>query len=115
MDVEDETEALDGIPYKVVKEEEQTIRLPFGEFELRTTEFSHPQIGNDHVFAGYFFIANGKTTAYPERIRLLAFDRSSQYAYYCKIQFTIRGDRDFTTEQFVNHCFHFYISNVVQK
>ena len=99
---EDETERLDGIPYRVVKEDEETIRLPFGDFELRTTEFSHPQIGNDHVFAGYFFIANGKTTSYPERIRLLAFDRSSQYAYYCKIQFTIRGDRDFTTEQFVD-------------
>jgi exosortase/archaeosortase family protein len=100
--VEDETENLDGIPYQIVKQEEEMIRLPFGEFELRTTEFSHPQIGTDHVFAGYFFVANGKTTAYPERIRLLAFDRSSQYAYYCKIQFTIRGDRDFTTEQFVD-------------
>lgn len=100
--VEDETESLDGVPYQIVKQEDGTIRLPFGDFELRTTEFSHPQIGNDHVFAGYFFIANGKTTAYPERIRLLAFDRSSQFAYYCKIQFTIRGNRDFTTEQFVD-------------
>ena len=105
---EDEIEKLDGIPYPVVKEwnsltkQEEVIRLPFGEFELRTTEFSHPQIGDDHFFAGYFFVANGKATAYPERIRLLAFDRSSQYAYYCKIQFTIRGNRDFTTEQFVN-------------
>lgn len=98
---EDESESLDGIPYRIIDEEEEIIRLPFGEFELRTTQFSHPQIGTDHVFAGYFFVANGKTTAYPERIRLLAFDRSSQYAYYCKIQFTIRGDRDFTTEQFV--------------
>ncbi|HIB50506.1 MAG TPA: exosortase [Phycisphaerales bacterium] len=98
---EDESESLGGIPYRIIDEEEEIIRLPFGEFELRTTQFSHPQIGTDRVFAGYFFVANGKTTAYPERIRLLAFDRSSQYAYYCKIQFTIRGDRDFTTEQFV--------------
>jgi exosortase len=98
---EDENERLDGIPYRVINEQEEIVRLPFGDFELRTTQFSHPQIGTDHVFAGYFFVANGKTTAYPERIRLLAFDRSSQYAYYCKIQFTIRGDRNFTTEQFV--------------
>ena len=46
------------------------------------------------------FVANGKTTAYPERIRLLAFDPSSKYAYYCKIQFTIRGGRDFNVEEF---------------
>lgn len=99
--------SLDGVPYPIVTEwntlteQEDIIRLPLGEFELRTTEFSHPQIGDDHYFAGYFFVANGKTTAYPERIRLLAFDRSSQYAYYCKIQFTMRGNRDFTTDHFV--------------
>jgi exosortase len=98
---DDPIETLDGIPYKVVSDQSEVVRLPFGEFELRTTEFSHPQIGDDHIFAGYFFVANGKTTAYPSRIRFLAFDRSSQYAYYCKIQFTIRGDREFTTEQFV--------------
>lgn len=100
--LEDDVETLDGVSYQVVHLEDEPIRMPFGDFELRTTEFSHPQIGTDHVFAGYFFVANGKTTAYPEKIRLLAFDRSSQYAYYCKIQFTIRGNRDFSTDQFVD-------------
>jgi hypothetical protein len=99
---EDDSKSLDGIPYQIIQEQENIIRFPFGKFELRTTEFSHPRIGDDRVFAGYFFVANGKTTAYPERIRLLAFDRSSQFAYYCKIQFTIRGNNDFTTEQFVD-------------
>lgn len=98
---DDPSETLDGTPYQVVAEQSDMVRLPFGNFELRTTEFSHPQIGDDHVFAGYFFVANGKATAYPSRIRLLAFDRSSQYAYYCKIQFTIRGDREFTIDQYV--------------
>ncbi len=26
-----------------------------GEFEIRTTQFSHPSIGDDQVVAGYFF------------------------------------------------------------
>ncbi|MDP6693179.1 MAG: exosortase/archaeosortase family protein, partial [Phycisphaerales bacterium] len=97
---------LDGEPYPVVTKRNpitginETIRMPLGDFEIRTTEFSHPQLGDDHVFSGYFFVANGKTTAYPERIRLLAFDPSSKYAYYCKIQFTIRGGRDFNVEEF---------------
>jgi hypothetical protein len=80
--------------------EEEKIYMPLGEFELRTTEFSHPEFGDDHVFAGYFFVANGRATAYPENIRLLAFDPSSKFAYYCKIQFTIRGTQSFTLEDF---------------
>jgi len=100
--------ALDGIPYPFVTKKnrvtgkDEIIHMPLGEFEIRTTQFSHPQLGDDHVFAGYFFIANGKTTAYPERIRLLAFDPSSKYAYYCKIQFTIRGSQTFTIDDFRN-------------
>jgi len=98
--------ALDGIPYPFVTMKnrvtgkDEIIHMPLGEFEIRTTQFSHPQLGDDHVFAGYFFVANGKTTAYPERIRLLAFDPSSKYAYYCKIQFTIRGRQNFTIDDF---------------
>ena len=100
---EDMHESLDGIPYRVIagSEQEDIVRMPFGDFELRTTEFSHPEFDDDRVFAGYFFVANGKVTAYPERIRLLAFDRSSKHAYYCKIQFTIRGKYNFTTEEFI--------------
>ncbi len=106
--IEDEAEAMDGMPYPIVTqwnkltEQDEVIRMPFGDFEIRITEFSHPQIGDDHFFAGYFFVANGKTTAYPERIRMLAFDRSSQFAYYCKVQFTMRGNRDFTIDKFVH-------------
>ena len=74
--------------------------MPIGDFEIRATEFSHPNLGDDRVIAGYFFVANGKTTAYPERIRLLAFDPSSKYAYYCKVQFTMRGNAHFTIDDF---------------
>jgi exosortase len=98
----------DGTNYPYIEQQDgeisepQKIRLPIGDFELRVTEFSHPKLGNDHMFAGYFFIANGKTTAYPERIRLLAFDRSSKKAYYCKVQFTMQGGGQFDIEQFTD-------------
>ena len=74
--------------------------MPIGDFQLRTTQFSHPKLQNEQIFAGYFFVANGKTTAYPERIRLIAFDPSEKHAYYCKIQFTTVASRSFGTESF---------------
>ena len=103
---EDIDKKYGGISYPYVNKtnkvtgKDEIIHMPLGEFEIRTTEFSHPQLGDDHVFAGYFFVANGKTTAYPEKIRLLAFDPHSKYAYYCKIQFTIRGGQTFTIDDF---------------
>ena len=66
------------------------------------------------MFAGYFFVANGKTTSYPERIRLLAFDRSAKHAYYCKIQFTIRGASAFTVDHF-NHTVADFISGMLPE
>ncbi|MEE2912298.1 MAG: exosortase/archaeosortase family protein [Planctomycetota bacterium] len=105
---QDLTATLGGLPYPIVTQtdiltgSQEIIRLPFGEFELRTSEFTHPKLDNFHIFAGYFFVANGKTTAYPERIRMLAFDPSAEYAYYCKIQFTVHGDSNYTQDQFIN-------------
>ncbi len=103
---EDPEFRFDGVGYPVIEDgvtldgNASFVRLPAGEFEIRTTQFSHPSIGDDQVVAGYFFVANGRTTAYPERIRMLAFDRSSQYAYYCKIQLTILSDPQSTLEDF---------------
>ncbi|HIO53148.1 MAG TPA: exosortase/archaeosortase family protein [Phycisphaerales bacterium] len=104
--VKDQAIGKNGITYPMIErwdpiqETNEIIHFPLGDFELRCTEFIHPKLGDNHVFAGYLFIANGKTTAYPERIRMLAFDRSSKYAYYCKIQFTTRGGPQFTMDEF---------------
>lgn len=76
------------------------VRMPVGDFVLRTTEFFHPELPNTRVFSGYFFVANGRTATTPEDVKLLAFRKSEEYAYYCKIQFTCGGGRDFTAEQF---------------
>jgi len=40
------------------------------------------------LIAGYFFVANGGTVASAEGVRTLAFDLTSDYAYYLKVQTT---------------------------
>lgn len=44
--------------------------------------------GDGALFAGYFFVANGGTVASAEGVRTLAFDLTSDYAYYLKVQTT---------------------------
>jgi hypothetical protein len=78
-----------------------TVHMPTGDFELRTTEFSHGDHLDRRVYAGYLFLANGRIAVTPEEVKLLAFKRSERYAYYCKVQLTMHGDRDLTAEQFV--------------
>jgi hypothetical protein len=52
--------------------------------QLRVTEFKMPKGGRR--FEGYFFVANGGWVSSAERVRGLAFDLSTDYAYYLKIQ-----------------------------
>lgn len=52
--------------------------------QMRVTPFEH---GGSNIRAGYFFIANGGTVARAEDVRLLAFDLSTDYAFYLKVQF----------------------------
>lgn len=69
----------------------QVVRMPrLGEVGLRlnSSEYWRQEDREHTLAAGYFFIANGGVTASPEGVRLLAYDRSSKYAYYCKVQFT---------------------------
>ena len=78
-----------------------TVRMPVGDFKLRTTEFRGGDRLEQRIFAGYFFIANGRTTPWPEGVRRLAFDLTTQYAYFAKIQFTMFVPPDKTGEEFV--------------
>jgi exosortase len=80
-----------------------TVHMPLagpGGFGLRVTPFIHPQIAGGHVYAGFFFIANGRITPYPVAVRLLAFDKTDRFAYYCKVEFTMGGDASLDEEQF---------------
>jgi len=64
------------------------VRMPFGleNLALRVTEFQTPE--GDRLFAGYFFLANGWAVSDAIQVRLRAFDLTTDYAYYGKVQFT---------------------------
>jgi hypothetical protein len=79
------------------------VHLPDGDYALRTTEFSHTDQPNSRTFAGYFFIANGRIAVTPEQVKAIAFRKSEEYAYYCKVQFFAVGDDSLTAERFVEH------------
>jgi hypothetical protein len=95
----------------------QVVRMPIGEFKLRTTRFERDKQPNFQLFAGYFFIANGRVTPSPDDVRLLAFRPSEEYAYYCKVQFTY-GAAGVTQEQFVGLVSEFlkdFLPELMQK
>ena len=61
------------------------VRLPRGVEKLSMTVTPFIDDGR-HLFAGYFFIANGGTVASADGVRLLAFKLQDDYAYYLKVQ-----------------------------
>jgi hypothetical protein len=77
----------------------QPIRMPVGDFFLRTSEFEDPEQPNLRIFAGYFFVANGRSVWTPTDVKAFAFDPRERFAYYCKVQFTY-GANDATPEKF---------------
>ncbi len=79
-----------------------TVHMPLGNLKLRITEFRHEDHPNARIYAGYFFIANGQTTARPEGVRVFAFDLTTKYAYYTKIQFTMVLPESVERSEFVD-------------
>ncbi|MEQ8769657.1 MAG: exosortase-associated EpsI family protein [Phycisphaerales bacterium] len=68
-----------------------TVRLPRDvtpERPLRMRVSSFQQPGGGSLHAGYFFIANGGTAPNANDVRKLAFDLTSDYAFYLKVQVT---------------------------
>ncbi len=95
-----------GEPYPVmtfrhhVTDEPITVRMPIGDFKVRTTEFRSGERPDIRIYAGYFFIANGQVTPWPEKVRSFAFDLKTRYAYYTKVQFSMYAAREFEREEF---------------
>ena len=79
-----------------------TVHMPIGNFKLRTTEFRRKGRPNERLYAGYFFIANGYTTPRPERVRWFAFDLTTKYAYFTKIQFTMGASESVERSEYVD-------------
>jgi len=84
-----------GEPYPVValrhyvRGDIVKVRLPIGELELNASAYQLAKDPRAHLFAGYLFIANGRTTPSAFGVRALAFDKTDEYAYYCKLQFSM--------------------------
>jgi exosortase len=79
------------------------VHLPSGESEFRTSVFTSDQYPDVRIYGGYVFVANGAFTPSPDGVRRLAFDRTSKYAYYAKIQVQWFGDEKSTQDQFLGH------------
>jgi hypothetical protein len=86
-------------PHRVTGKE-QTVRMPIGEFRLRTTEFREADNPDARIYAGYLFVANGQTTPTPEGVRAFAFNLKTKYAYYAKVQFTMSVPEGMTQDEF---------------
>ena len=103
----DPVHVIDGEPFRVqgsrnwLTGEEMLVRMPHGEFELRTTEFHDPKVPNSRIYAGYFFIANGRLTPEAGGVRILAYQPKDRYAYYCKVQFTVSGNEGLEVDGFL--------------
>lgn len=86
-----------GLPYRMaivrdpITAELDRVTMPLEEVSMRVLEFQDPANPRRRQVGGYFFLANGRTTASALGVRSLAFDLTNRYAYYCKIQLTMSG------------------------
>ncbi len=78
-----------------------TVRLPVGDLELRTGTFRHPRQTDLRQLSGYFFLANGEITPSTTEVRRFAFDLTTRYAYYAKVQLNLLADDATERERFV--------------
>jgi hypothetical protein len=78
------------VPASVQPSGRDTVRVPrnLDQLKLRVTRFSSARAPDQPIFAGYFFLANGKFITHAEQVRFEAFSLKTDYAYYMKIQFT---------------------------
>lgn len=78
------------------------VRMPIGDLAIRTTGFTSDKLRGEAIWAGYFFIANGRVAITPEDVKRIAFMPSERSAYYCKIQ-VLGSGKGLTDEAFVRH------------
>ena len=69
-----------------VTRREETVFLPIGETEMSVTVFQDEANPKFRLVGGYLFIANARFTSSTNVVKTYAFDLSSRYSYYCKVQ-----------------------------
>lgn len=98
-----------GEPYRIVEVDHPVLGtvtqpLPIGGYAIRTTVFTSKDDPSVRNIGGYFFVANGRTTDSALAVENVAFDLTSPYAYYCKVQFNMVdrafGDDDKLLEKY---------------
>jgi hypothetical protein len=91
-------------PYRVLEVADpvsripETVALPLleneqdmnHELEMTLTRFQDRRNDRIEQVGGYFFVANGRCTPSTFGVRLLAFERTDRFAYYCKVQLSAR-------------------------
>ena len=86
-----------GEPYRSVEVRHpvtgmiERVYMPVGPIEMTVSEFRPAASTRERQTGGYFLIANGRPTASAFGVRRLAFDLTDEYAYYCKVQVTVRS------------------------
>lgn len=86
-----------GEPYRSVEVRHpvtgmiERVYMPVGPIEMTVSEFRPATSTRERQTGGYFFIANGRPTASALGVRRLAFSLTDEYAYYCKVQVTVRS------------------------
>ena len=69
----------------------EVVHMPAGDVVMQATEFQNDKKPDERLVGGYFFIANGRVTPSAFGVRALAFNRTDEYAYYCKVQINFAG------------------------
>lgn len=68
----------------------QRVPMPVGDLGLTTVTFQDPKSPRVRQLGGYFFIANGRASATTTGVRMLAFNLTDRFSYYCKVQLSAR-------------------------
>ncbi|MCH2136318.1 MAG: exosortase [Phycisphaerales bacterium] len=77
------------------------VHMPAGEPLLRAMEFRDARQRDNRIWAGYFFITNGRMRPSPSEVYRTAYAGSEQYAYYCKVQVVFSGGGSFDKDEFL--------------
>lgn len=72
-----------------VTRREESVFLPIGDTEMSVTVFQDEANPQFRLVGGYLFIANARFTSSPYVVKTYAFDLSSRYSYYCKVQCSV--------------------------
>jgi len=108
----DPDRTLDGEPWQQVEVDavgsgSMKVHLPIGEPQIRTMEFFDSNAPGERIWAGYFFIANGRMTPSPGGVKLTSFMGPDVHAYYCKVQIILIGGGGFDEGAFLDEASEF--------